>query len=68
MGHLHKKLCRAMRSGRDILCIVKNRSRDGASRGFTSEEALAIQGHLETRRAERLRDIRERTQKPPCAS
>ena len=153
MGYLHKKLCRALRSGRDILCIVKNHSRGGASRGFTSEEALAlkaalermaeggrvellcvdrlgcvppeldpqcaglgvykrllegfapgerayfydlpgwarifaefdsvhsvfpetdpgaralaIQGHLETRRAERLHDIRERTQKPPCAS
>jgi len=153
MRYLHKKFCKALSSGRDILCIVKNHSWGGAPRGFTTEEALALkaaldrmaeggkvdllcvdrlgciprelepqcsglgvykrclegfapgeraylydlpgwarifaeftsvhfslaeagfeeqvramQGHLETRREERLRDIRERTQEPPCAS
>jgi len=153
MRYLHRKFCKALSSGRDILCIVKNHSRGGASRGFTTEEALvlkaalvrkaeggkadllcvdrqgciprelepqcaglgiykrflegfapgeraylydlpgwarifaefdsvhsafpeadfeervrAMQRHLETRREERLRDIRERTHEPPCVS
>jgi len=47
MGHLRKKFRKALRSGRDILCIVKNHSRGGSSRGFTSEEAFALKAALD---------------------
>ena len=47
MRHLRKKFCKALASGREILCIVKNHGRGGASRGFTTEEALALKAALD---------------------
>ena len=47
MGHLRKKFRKALSSGRDILCIVKNHSRGGSSRGFTTDEALALKAAID---------------------
>ena len=47
MGYLRKKFRGALRSGRNILCIVKNHARSGSPRGFTSEEALALKAALD---------------------
>jgi len=47
MRYLHKKFCKALCSGRAILCIVKNHSRSGSPRGFTTEEALALKAALD---------------------
>jgi hypothetical protein len=46
MRYLHKKFCGALRSGRDVLCIVKNHARGDAPRGFTTGEALALKAAL----------------------
>ena len=46
MGYLRKKFRKTLSSGRNILCIVKNHSRGGSSRGFSSEEALALKAAL----------------------
>ncbi|MCL2123203.1 MAG: hypothetical protein FWH34_03850 [Desulfovibrionaceae bacterium] len=45
--YLHKKFCKALGSGRAVLCIVKNHGRCGSSRGFTTEEALALKAALD---------------------
>jgi len=54
LGHLHKKFLKALHSGRKILCIVKNHNWDGSpqvlrqtTRGFTTEEALALKAALD---------------------
>jgi hypothetical protein len=47
MRHLRKKFRSALSSGRDVLCLVKNHSRGGSPRGFTSDEALALKTALD---------------------
>ncbi|MDR2696102.1 MAG: hypothetical protein LBC79_06965 [Deltaproteobacteria bacterium] len=47
MRYLHKKFRGALCSGRNILCIVKNHSRDGSPRGFAAGEALALKAALD---------------------
>ena len=51
MRYLHRKFCKALSSGRAILCIVKNHNRSGSSRGFNTEEAFALKAALD-RKAE----------------
>ena len=51
LGYLHGKFCKALSSGRGMLCIVKNHSWEASARGFTTEEALALKAALD-RKAE----------------
>ena len=47
LAYLQKKLCRALRSGRRVLCVVKNHNRGGSARGFDSAEALHLKRALD---------------------
>jgi len=47
LSHLRRKFLKALRSGREILCIVKNHSWEGSPRGFTTAEALALKAALD---------------------
>jgi hypothetical protein len=49
--HLRKKFHGALRSGRSVLCMVKNHGRGGSPRGFTTEEALTLKAVLDRKAA-----------------